>query len=234
MLDQKKKVILGKLLLIASLVFFIIGIKNFISINNFKSENEKIFAKVTDSNKENKFTSVSFYLGDKEYKTVANEYDANYKVGDEIEIFYKKDEPNVIILKDTNQGYLVPFVAAICSIIVGLSFSVQKGNNVKKNLQIKQNGKRIEAEIIKVMKNSRTKVNGVNPYYVVCKWTNKKNGHEYLFNSDDVWYNPNEQLVKAGITKVPVYVNPQNPQEYYVDLEEVNTLNSGFTEKKPK
>lgn len=226
MKNTKLSIIVGIIVSIIGMVFLLTSINLMISENKFKKENIKISATVTDSNSNNKFTAVSFFIDTKEYNTIVPKYYAEIKTGDEIEIYYNKEDPNQILLEDYSKGAGIYFFISIILLAVGLSIIIYKLNNSINKDTIIKTGKLIEAQLDDIVYNTKVTINGKHPYYVICYWKNKINGKTYKFKSENLWYNPNEQFKKSGIDKIPVYIIPSNPNQYYVDIKKINEINS--------
>lgn len=79
----------------------------------------------------------------------------------------------------------------------------------------------VKADFEEVVQNTSYKVNKKSPYIIYCKWVDKGANTTYLFKSVNLWYNPKIIIKEKGITTFPVYLNPNNPKQYYVSTEEI-------------
>ena len=75
----------------------------------------------------------------------------------------------------------------------------------------------IQAQIGDFSLNRNLTVNGRHPYVLRASAISPYNGRAYEFKSDAIWNDLTPILHAYNITKVPVYVNPQNYEEYYMD-----------------
>lgn len=225
MKNPKILMLIGAIAVVIGVVLLFKGITSISTYNTFKNNNEKIQALVTDSNSTSKYTAVSFFVESKEYKTVVSEYSSDIKTGDEIEIFYNKENPSEVMLKGQSNNAVIYFVVSIAMLFAGLSVVIHNASNTGNKTDVKKSGKLINAELLEIVCDTKVKANGQHPYYIKCKWKNALNGKEYVFKSEPLWYNPNEQFKKSGLTQIPVYIIPSNPKQYYVDMESVNSLN---------
>ena len=58
--------------------------------------------------------------------------------------------------------------------------------------------------------------NNPNPtYQVIAQWLSPADNQIYVFKSDDLNYDPTSYVSGKEIT---VYIDPTNPQKYYVDV----------------
>lgn len=222
--SQKRiEFILGLVFSLLGVILVFSGINKTISNNNFKRENTQIEATVTDSNSNNKYTAVSFFIDEKEYNSISKTYSSQIKTGDKITIFYSKENPNIIFIENGNTNGGVFIGIGIVLLAIGLSSVLHKLNNSVNKEEIIKTGKKIQADLDDIVYDIKTTANGVHPYYVVCTWKNKLDGKTYKFRSENLWYNPKEHIKKSNIEKIPVYIIPTNPNQYYVAIEEINT-----------
>lgn len=226
MKNAKLSIILSIILAIIGVVFLLTSINLMIYNNKLKKENIKILATVTNSDFNNQFTTVSFFINEKEYNAIAQKYYSEVQIGDTIEIYYNKENPTQILLESNNKNPAIYFVISVILLAISLSVIIHKLNNLVDKETVKKTGKRVEAELEDIVYNTKITSNGKHPYYIICIWKNKVTGKTYRFKSDNLWYNPNEQFKKSGIEKVPVYIIPSNPNQYYVDIDSINEKNS--------
>lgn len=222
--QKRLEFILGLVLALIGVILVFSGINKIISNSNFKRENIQIEAIVTDSNSNNKYTAVSFYIDEKEYNSIAKTYSSQIKTGDKITIFYSKENPSIIYIENGNTNGGVFIGIGIVLLAIGLSSVLHKLNNSVNKEEIIRTGKKIQADLEDIVYDVKTTANGVHPYYVVCIWKNKLDGRTYKFRSENLWYDPKQHIKKSGIEKIPVYIIPTNPNQYYVAIEEINAV----------
>ncbi len=228
--SQKKiEFILGIILAFLGIILLFSGINKIISNNNFKRENIQIEAIVTDSNSNNKYTAVSFFIDEKEYNAIAKSYSSQIKNGDKITIFYNKENPSIICIEDgnANGGVFIGIGGVI--LVIGLSFTLNKSNNSVNKEEIIKTGKKIQAELEDIVYDIKTTSNGKHPYYIVCSWKNKIDGKTYTFRSDNLWYDPKPYIKKLDLEKIPVYIIPSNPKQYHVAVKELTSAKNKYS-----
>lgn len=76
-------------------------------------------------------------------------------------------------------------------------------------------GQRIEAEIRAVELNPAVSINGRHPWHLICHWQHPVTREIHIFESGNIWFDPSSH-VQAD--KVPVYIDPEDPRRYHVDL----------------
>lgn len=222
--QKRTEFLLGIILALVGVILLFTGIKTTISNNTFKKENVEIEALVTDSNSVNKFTAVTFQVDEKEYNAMAKTYDSQIKTGDKITIYYNKENPSIIFIENNNTNGGVFIGLGIVLAAIGLSTILHKLNNSVNKEEIIRTGKKIQADLIDIVYDTKTTANGMHPYYVICGWKNKISGKSYRFKSESLWYDPKPQIKKSGIDKIPVFIIPSNPNQYYVAMDELNAV----------
>ncbi|ASK35373.1 hypothetical protein CEK62_13770 [Alcanivorax sp. N3-2A] len=80
---------------------------------------------------------------------------------------------------------------------------------------LKRNGQRIAARAAGVELDRSLSINGRHPYRIVCQWSDPASGEPYRFTSEALWFDPSGMLGEAPLA---VWIDPQEPRRYYVDL----------------
>lgn len=220
--QKRFEFLLGIVLALLGVIILFLGIKTVITNNAFKKENIEIEALVTDSNSINKFTAVTFKIDEKEYNAMAKTYDSQIKSGDKIIIYYNKENPSIIFIENNNTNGGAFVGVGIILLAIGFSIILNQLNNFTNKEEIKKTGKKIQAELVDIVCDTKKTANGIHPYYIVCCWKNKMSGKTYRFKSEYIWYDPKSQIKKLGIDRLPVFIIPSNPNQYYVSIEELN------------
>jgi hypothetical protein len=97
---------------------------------------------------------------------------------------------------------------------LGVVFLAVLGGSGKKRRRLKETGERVNARILDLEPNFTIRVNGRCPWRLLCEY--EEGGMLYRCRSQNLWEYPSLR----GDT-VPVYRNPRNYREYYVDVEAV-------------
>lgn len=84
-----------------------------------------------------------------------------------------------------------------------------------RNAVLRQFGVLVQADFQRVELNSTLEINGTNPFRIIAQWHDKKNKQVFVFKSASLWFDPTQFLHKRSI---PVYLDPDRPSRYYVDL----------------
>jgi len=80
---------------------------------------------------------------------------------------------------------------------------------------LRHNGMAIQANFVETYRDTSTRINGRNPYRVVCQGTHPATGKIHSFKSALIWIDPSEDLDGKRLT---VMVDPANPKRHLVDL----------------
>ena len=104
-------------------------------------------------------------------------------------------------------------VGAVLS-LSGIGAVVWKGVGNRKNAWLRQNGRRIQAEITRVELDTSLEVAGKNPYRIVCQWLDPASHQVHIFHSANIWFDPTNYI--PGKT-IEVLVDPDNPRRYAVE-----------------
>lgn len=86
----------------------------------------------------------------------------------------------------------------------------------KQRRDVRENGERITASILRVDRLHQYMMKGKTPAVLVCLY--RENGVDYIYKSDLIWGEP---LFKGDA--VSVYIDRAHPKRYYVDVEEIIT-----------
>ncbi|RMG57959.1 MAG: DUF3592 domain-containing protein [Gammaproteobacteria bacterium] len=80
--------------------------------------------------------------------------------------------------------------------------------------RLRENGQRIEATVVDIERNGRIEVNGRSPWVLRAHWKHPASGQTLLFESENLWINPEPFLGRKTVT---VFLDPRNPKRYWVD-----------------
>ncbi|MFJ3484404.1 DUF3592 domain-containing protein [Pseudomonas sp. NPDC090202] len=106
-------------------------------------------------------------------------------------------------------GLGVPFFA------VGVIMFLASGYQLRRNKNLKTSGALVSAQFQSVRCNYSLSFNGRNPFVIVCHWLNPETQKLHVFESENIWFNP-ERLI-AG-KAIDVYIRHGHPEKYYVDI----------------
>lgn len=79
----------------------------------------------------------------------------------------------------------------------------------------------IDTELLDI-KEAQYSINDFSPLIIRSQWFDEKNNLIYQFKSSPLSVDPSEYLYDE--LKIPVFINPDNPKEYYMDLARIPDL----------
>ena len=82
-----------------------------------------------------------------------------------------------------------------------------------RNEQLVKNGFYVTARVRDIYPNERVRINGRSPFVLECHYKDPTTGTVHVFKSENIMFYP----IDAKDTDIRVYVDPQNPDRYYVD-----------------
>ncbi len=138
--------------------------------------------------------------------------------GDQVDVVFDPKHPESAEIYAFSTLWLGPVI--LCGIVaifflIASTIGITLRTNRKKVAWLKQFGQCVQAEIIEVSLNMSTRVNGRHPFRICAQWQNPATGAVQVFNSDNIWYNPQAFLHEKSIT---VWIDPQNVRRYWMDI----------------
>lgn len=197
-------------------IIVIIGLIVFSCIyNNYKNKVDTVGIITNTGGR----TTVSYNVEGEEHESSFSGYSSSFHVGDEIEIYYDKEDVNKIGSKSLDLLYLIlPGIGSVFLLIgvIGLGVLSHKKNKEK---DLRENGELVYATYLETIINRNVMVNGRNPYNVIVQWNNPEDGKKYLLKSKNIYFNPERLIEERNIRMFPVYINPNKKKQYFVDVD---------------
>lgn len=217
--------IIGGVFLLIGILIIAGGIYLKVSFDNFVKKAVKTEATIThidyhrDSDGDTKHTViVSFIVDNKEYTGALNYYDSSMYIGKKESVYYDPANPNHFKGSENFIGNLVLVIMGVVFSVIGgsfLFFVIRKNRKRKKVLSYNYV---IHADIVSFNLNTSLSVNGRHPYRLDATYINPLDGKIYSYSSEAIWTDLTPVLNSRQITTIPVYVNPNNFAEYYMDI----------------
>ncbi len=166
------------------------------------------------------------YIAKIKYVVNGNSYESSIKtnaesaVSDKVVIKYNKEKPEEII-ENNHIGYIV-IVGIISAILLikSLSYLLPYLRNAIMIKNVRKKGFYVDATIVEVfINNNKIKLFGLYPYRIRLKYINPADGNTLIFDSQDSYANLKQIVEDYKINTLPVFLNPKNPNIYYVDLD---------------
>jgi len=217
---------LGAIFLFIGILFALIGAILIYKNNEFKKTAVggeativDIYKSVDSDGDTSHTVMVEYSVDGKKYKGTLDYYTAGMGVGDNVKIFYDPNNPNDFIGDGSNIGMLIFVILGSVFATIGTVFIVIsiKKKNIQKRL--KASNYVIQANIDSFDLNMNLTVNGRHPFILIASAISPYDGKTYKFKSESIWNDLTLSFEKYNIKTVPVYVNPKNYKEYYVDID---------------
>ncbi len=142
----------------------------------------------------------------------------SYNEGESVEVLYDPANPNDADINGFASLWLGTLILGILGTVfflIGFGiiwFGILKQ---KKFQYLRNNGKRIDTKFIQVHLNYSMTENGRNPFQISSQWLDPKTNEMYVFESENIWFDPTE-FIKTDDIKV--LINPDNPKKYMMDI----------------
>ena len=110
----------------------------------------------------------------------------------------------------------LPFIflgLGIIFLIVGITCMTVLCRRRSRNEQLVKNGFYVTARARDIYPNENVRINGRSPFVLECHYKDPTTGTVHVFKSENIMFYP----IDAKDTDIRVYVDPQNPDRYYVD-----------------
>lgn len=227
--NEKKDI--KKIIFIIMIILFIIGIGLIIAsfyfiISDYLKEQKsvQIDAKIISYTPNNKGSDleISYEVDNKTYKNKIYYNKQDLTSNDTISIKYNKNNPGIIIKNEHLILIIILISTGIIIFIISGNQILNYKYNIKRVKNLKTQGILIYAKIDEIFfDNKSKKKNNVQPYIVRLKYRNPKDDAVYIYDTNPIYYDIKSLIEKYDIKKVPVYLNPKNTYDYFVDIEQV-------------
>lgn len=210
------------LFILVGIILFAVSIGIGVSGHTFRQKAEPVEAVILamrGATSESLGTPVVEYTVDgKPYTATLNTATSSMHSGKRITVYYEKGNPQEVRYLDDN-GWLIALFVFMGFVFAGMgtAFWLVKRSHNRKTHRLLATGKVVEAEITTISEDTSQSMNRRHPVTVGCRYT-APDGRVYFFHSGPFWYESYEIDPKK---KVRVYVDRNNPADYYVDVDSV-------------
>ena len=158
----------------------------------------------------------------------------NEEEGDLVTIYYNPDNPYEIKAIDSIFFPVIPFIFAVGFLFSGCMIFKKEVFHLGENRKPKAAKICVELPIAEVGVDSSVKRNGHPAFYVICEKGSMSLYPPEIYCDDcylklpeyyksDNWFYPEFDLCTKAGDIVPVYINPKNPKEYFIDVKKKKT-----------
>jgi hypothetical protein len=165
------------------------------------------------------------YKGEKHNALLEGDIPSSYYEGKIITVYVDPDDYSVVRSKtQTTESYITGMVLLLFFGGLFGFFAYRLNAKDKRISRLRMSGSTIVADYEGTRMNLTYSVNGKHPYNVYCSWTNPDNNFKYTFKSENVWTDISHEIEGRHIDKFRVFVNPNNFNEYIVDIDNIKNV----------
>jgi hypothetical protein len=210
------------ILLVICLLAIGIGIAIFLEASAFQKTAKITIGTVTRSDAS--FYYVQYTSDDGVERTFRGSHGKTKKgyPGQKKKIFYQADNPDKARISDGVKGGKKVIIFAVLLLILDIYLIYTNKKKSRSAGSFKANGRKVEAEIIKIDTDMTITFREKHPYYIDCRWSDPITGREYTHTIRNIWTDPTPLL--AGRTHIDVYIDRQDPEKYFMDIEFLGDL----------
>jgi hypothetical protein len=142
----------------------------------------------------------------------------SYRVGESVEVLHAAHHPADARIRDFGSLWLAPVILGGIGTVfaaIGFGLTIALARRKRLNAWLQANGTPVQADFASVEKNTSLKVNGRSPWRIVSQWQNPETGEIHVFNSENLWFDPEQYVTSKQLT---VLIDPQDPKRYWVDV----------------
>jgi len=142
----------------------------------------------------------------------------SYSRGELVAIIYLADDPDKAKINSFFSlwgGAVIVGVLGTAFFLIGFGIIIFGIRKQKKKQQLLQRGTRINTDFQSVSHNTSLTVNGRHPYVITSQWMNPKTNQLHIFESDNIWFDPEDHIKNETIM---VFIDLNDPTKYYVDI----------------
>lgn len=205
----------GIIFTFVGVIFLAVSIGLFIRSARFHSDAvlvEGVIEKITDEK-----VYVSYEVDGQLISTRLGFYSSSMRPGDSITLYYDPQDPYHVEASGAQILNWIFLVMGLLESGIGIGLLITSVRRKKLTKQLKENGLRLEAEVIGISLNQQISSNDRHPYMLDCQCI-MPDGSIQVLHSEPIWYDPTNMLQDSY---VPVYVDRKNYKKYYVDLARV-------------
>lgn len=149
----------------------------------------------------------------KTYTFLAKNQALAERAGEKVDVRYLSASPDQAKLADDDVDFILSIICILAGLLLEAPWIFFRAHQQKVQRLLKE-GEPVTAQITGIEKNRSINVNGRSPWRLICQWQNSA-GEIVLFNSANIWYDPEPYLTSETLT---VYLDRNNPKSYHVDI----------------
>ena len=162
---------------------------------------------------------ISYEFKGKEYLCDLNYFSSDISIAQTLIIYLSEDDPTDFIYEKENKfGLYFCMIVGSCLLIGSLALFLIESHNNKVDLELKKNGKIIEAIILYADEDENKNSFNKHPYIFTCSYKNEETNQEKIYTSNSI-YCKNNGLSYVG-KKIKIYVDPKDLDNFYIDTKQ--------------
>lgn len=162
---------------------------------------------------------VEYIVDGEDYNIEANHYTYSMYEGQQIGVYYDKNNPGKARVETIMTGKAFPVGIGVVFFLIGAVPMVIFILKKRKRHDVIENGICVDAEVVSIDINYNVRVNYSHPYKVFVRCTNPVTGESNIYASHSIFEDVNMYL-QPGDT-VPIYFDNRNGKKYFIDAESV-------------
>lgn len=153
-----------------------------------------------------------------DFTSSASSNPPSYRVGESVPVLYLPTPPFQARIDSFfslwGTGAILGGLGVIFLAVGGLMIIVPR-MRAQSDDRLKHEGVAVEADLQGVGLNTTVTVNGRNPFRITAQWQDPATSRVYVFVSRNIWFDPSKYISGKSVR---VFIAPNNPKRYYVDL----------------
>lgn len=163
---------------------------------------------------------VSYEAEGVSYTTYLNYYSSSMREGQNIAIHCNPENPEEITTGSLGWIFLLIFGGlGLIFLVVAVIIVLTQMRKKRRREELFSSVTPVEAEIVDISRNTSVRVNGRYPFVITVEWHNPDDGKLYRMRTPSLWSNPQSQIERLGLRTLPVYIDPYDAKNYYVQTE---------------
>jgi hypothetical protein len=153
-----------------------------------------------------------------EFRSSVGSSHSSYSRGEGVTVVYDPNDPERAEIDSIFAlwgGSLIIFAVGAVFTAVGAGFWIVRARRRKLEGWMQVNGRRIEADVASVFRDTSFKVNGRSPWRIKAQWQDSTRQKLHIFESKRLWFDPEPFI---GTETLTVLIDPGNPRRYVFDL----------------
>lgn len=175
-----------------------------------------------DYNNKQRYATVTYEVDNENIvlSTPLNQKQEELTVNDRLTIKYHINNPSRAIYNDHLKEILIIVFISLFGVIITTNKTLNILNKIKELKALKTNGIKLTVNIVDIYIDVKSPAKkGIYPHRIRTKYINPNDNKEYTFDSECIYNNTIEYIKNNKIGKITVYLDQNNTNIYYVDID---------------